>query len=180
MTPAERSALPVVLLVDDFRDALEMYAEYLTFRGFRVATAASGADAVAIANGPDRPALILMDLQMRGMSGKEALRELRRNAALATVPILAFTAHALEAERANATVMGSTALFQSPACPTRSSNSSKRVCRNTVRPSTRLVESPASCPRGVAHWHSTSSRWSHVQGYRPAAAYTQSAFLSHP
>lgn len=95
----DKSASPLILIVDDFTDALEMYDEYLTFRGFRVATAGSGAEAIAIATGADRPALILMDLEMRGMSGTEALQELRANPTLAKVPILAFTAHALVAER---------------------------------------------------------------------------------
>jgi len=111
-------ASPLVLLVDDFSDALEMYAEYLTFRGLRVATAASGAEAVAVANGPDRPVVILMDLEMRGaLSGKEAMKELRRNPALAGVPILAFTAHAMVAERDNAILDGFDGVIPKPCLP---------------------------------------------------------------
>ena len=60
---------PLILLVDDYRDGREMYAEYLAFRGYRVAMAFSGAQAVALASGPERPAVVLMDLEMPGMSG---------------------------------------------------------------------------------------------------------------
>ena len=108
---------PLILLVDDFDDALDMYQQYLTFRGFRVVTASSGAAAIRIANGPERPALILMDLEMRGMSGREALRELRTNATLASVPIVAFTAHAMVAERDTALRDGFDAVIPKPCLP---------------------------------------------------------------
>ena len=108
---------PLILLVDDFSDALEMYEEYFTYRGFRIVTAASGPEAVLIASGPDRPALILMDLEMRGMSGREALRTLRANPTLDGVPILAFTAHALAAERDIAMRDGFDAVISKPCLP---------------------------------------------------------------
>jgi CheY-like chemotaxis protein len=37
---------PAILLVDDFEDGRELYAEYLTFKGYRVLTAAAGAEAI--------------------------------------------------------------------------------------------------------------------------------------
>ena len=117
MEPVSATSSPLILLVDDFRDALEMYAEYLRFRGFRVATAASGAQAVTVASGAERPAIILMDLEMRGMSGTEALRILRGNPALAAVPIVAFTAHALAAEHAIALRDGFDGVIPKPCLP---------------------------------------------------------------
>jgi two-component system cell cycle response regulator DivK len=108
---------PLILLVDDFSDALEMYAEYLRYRGFRVATAASGAQAVTVASGAERPAIILMDLEMREMSGTEALRVLRANPALADVPILAFTAHALVAQHTEAMRVGFDGVIPKPCLP---------------------------------------------------------------
>ena len=48
---------PLILVVDDYQDAREMYAEYLQFSGFRVAEARNGNEAVdqafALASGPD-------------------------------------------------------------------------------------------------------------------------------
>ena len=108
---------PLVLLVDDYRDGREMYAEYLTFCGFRVATASSGAQAVALASGPERPAVILMDLEMSGMSGADALRALRANPALIRVPILALTAHAMSAERETAIRDGFDDVIPKPCLP---------------------------------------------------------------
>jgi len=56
---------PLILVVDDYQDAREMYAEYLQFSGFRVAEARNGNEAVeqAFALLPDR---ILMDLSLPG------------------------------------------------------------------------------------------------------------------
>ena len=82
-----------------------------------MATAASGVEAIAVASGADRPALILMDLEMRGMSGAQALQELRANPALAAVPILAFTAHAMVAERNVAIREGFGAVIAKPCLP---------------------------------------------------------------
>jgi CheY-like chemotaxis protein len=108
---------PLILLVDDYRDGREMYAEYLLFRGFRVAVASSGAQAVALASGSERPAVILMDLEMSGMSGADALRAIRANPALIRVPILALTAHAMSAEREAAIRSGFDDVIPKPCLP---------------------------------------------------------------
>ena len=107
---------PLILLVDDFLDTLEMYAEYFRFRGLRVSTASSGAEAIRLAK-HERPTVILMDLEMRGLSGTEAMRSLRSDTTLAGVPILAFTAHALIAERDAAIRAGFDAVIPKPCLP---------------------------------------------------------------
>jgi len=105
-----------VLIVDDFEDALEIYEHYLTFKGHRVMTARSGAEAVSLARA-HTPALILMDLRMAEMTGTEAMQLLRNDAALADVPIVAFTAHALEAQRLEALSAGFDAVIAKPCLP---------------------------------------------------------------
>jgi len=112
--PSPKSGL--ILLVDDFADAREMYAEYLAFRGYRVVTAASGACALKAAS-EERPAIILMDLEMRQMSGREAMRSLKADPRFAGVPIVAFTAHTLEAERSQALYDGFDAVIPKPCLP---------------------------------------------------------------
>ncbi len=107
---------PIVLLVDDYQDALEMYEEYLTFRGYRVVTASSGAEAVELA-GTTRPALILMDLQMGGMTGTEAMRILRADPAHSHVKIVALTAHALDGDRRAALAAGFDEVLAKPCLP---------------------------------------------------------------
>ena len=89
---------PLILLVDDFDDARDMYREYLQFRGLRVVTADGGRQAVDLAK-QHRPDLILMDLRMPGVTGFDALKELRADPAVSHIPVVALTAHALDDER---------------------------------------------------------------------------------
>src|SRR5436190_20010003 len=77
---AGTAATPYILLVDDDPDSREMLAEYLTFRGFDVICARNGETALTHAR-TRRPALILMDLQMPGIGGWQATRELKAHPA---------------------------------------------------------------------------------------------------
>jgi two-component system, cell cycle response regulator DivK len=95
----------VVLIVEDYADAREIYREYLTFKGYRVLVASSGEEGLAIARDQD-PALILMDIRMPEMSGTEAMRLLRSDPAFSQVPIVALTAHALADESEAAIAAG--------------------------------------------------------------------------
>ena len=107
---------PAILLVDDFSDALEMYAEYLRFKGYRIITARSGAEALVAAK-TEKPALILMDIRMPGMTGTEALRYLHADPDTAPIPVIAFTAHALEDERRDAMLNGFNEVISKPCLP---------------------------------------------------------------
>ena len=66
---------PLILIVDDYDDAREMYSEYLVYRGFRVVEALDGVQALEQAQ-TRQPDLILMDLSLPGMDGWEATRRL--------------------------------------------------------------------------------------------------------
>ena len=90
---------PLILVVDDYEDAREMYAEYLEFSGFRVAEARNGNDAVAQAF-LLRPDLILMDLSLPGMDGWEATKLLKSDERTRNIPIIALTGHHNFAEMA--------------------------------------------------------------------------------
>ena len=65
-----------ILLVDDFEDGLDMYQEYLTFRGYQVVVARNGEEAILQAR-LHRPAVILLDLRMPGMTGTDVMKVLR-------------------------------------------------------------------------------------------------------
>src|SRR5918992_2526188 len=85
---------PLVLVVEDYQDAREMYAAYLTFSGYRVAEATNGVEAVekTIELMPD---IILMDLALPRMDGWEATRRLKLDERTRHIPIVALTRHAL-------------------------------------------------------------------------------------
>jgi two-component system cell cycle response regulator DivK len=107
---------PLVLVVDDYDDALDIYEQYLTFKGYRVMTATNGAMAIDIARA-HHPAVIFMDLRMPDMTGTEAMRLLRREAVFNHVPIVALTAHALEEEKQDALGAGFDEEIPKPCLP---------------------------------------------------------------
>ena len=84
-----------VLVVDDSVDGRDMLAEYLTFRGFDVETAAGGLDAIARAIAR-QPVLVLMEFRkgMPGGDGWKATRSLKADARTQDVIVIAVTAHA--------------------------------------------------------------------------------------
>jgi CheY-like chemotaxis protein len=105
-----------VLIVDDFDDALDIYASYLTFKGFRVITASSGAECLALAR-EHRPAVILLDIRMVLMTGTEAMQILRSDPTFSATPIVALTAQALEDERIAAMNAGFDDVIPKPCFP---------------------------------------------------------------
>ena len=107
---------PLVLVVDDYQDAREMYAEYLEFSGFRTAEARNGAEALekAFALTPD---VILMDLSLPVMDGWEATRRLRADARTHNIPIVALTGHALSGHADGAKDAGCDAYVTKPCLP---------------------------------------------------------------
>jgi CheY-like chemotaxis protein len=108
--------LPLILVVDDYQDAREMYAEYLQFSGFRVAEARNGNEAVeqAFALKPD---LILMDLSLPGMDGWEATRRLKADDSTRHIPIVALTGHALAGASDGAKKAGCDSFVTKPCLP---------------------------------------------------------------
>ena len=107
---------PLILVVDDYQDAREMYAEYLQFSGFRVAEARNGNEAVAQAFSL-RPDLILMDLSLPGMDGWEATRVLKADERTKHIPIVALTGHALAGHAEGARQAGCDSFVTKPCLP---------------------------------------------------------------
>jgi CheY-like chemotaxis protein len=107
---------PLILVVDDYQDAREMYAEYLQFSGVRVAEARNGNEAVeqAFALKPD---LILMDLSLPGIDGWEATRLLKASPETNHLLIVALSAHALATEGARARAAGCDGFIAKPCLP---------------------------------------------------------------
>ncbi|HEY5619306.1 MAG TPA: response regulator [Vicinamibacterales bacterium] len=107
---------PLILVVDDYEDAREMYAEYLRFCGFRVAEARNGNEALeqAFMLMPD---LILMDLSLPGMDGWEATRQLKSDERTRNIPVVALTGHALAGASEGAKRAGCDSFVTKPCLP---------------------------------------------------------------
>jgi len=67
---------PLILLVDDEPEILDLYSFSLQQAGFEVVTASNGEESIKIA-GERHPSLILMDMKMPGMSGVDAFMKLQ-------------------------------------------------------------------------------------------------------
>lgn len=91
-TTREATGQPLVLVVDDYADSREMCAEYLGFCGFRVETAADGAEAIRKANGL-RPDAILMDVTLPDIDGMEVTRRLKADGQTSAILVIALTGH---------------------------------------------------------------------------------------
>jgi CheY-like chemotaxis protein len=107
---------PRVLVVDDYPDAREMYAEYLEFSGFDVIQAVNGMEALqrAVDTAPD---IILMDLSLPVMDGWEATRRLKEDARTNSIPVVALTGHALAGISEGAMKAGCDAFVTKPCLP---------------------------------------------------------------
>ena len=107
---------PLILVVDDYEDAREMYAEYLRFSGFRVAEARNGNEALEQAF-VLKPDLILMDLSLPGMDGWEATRQLKADERTRRIPVVALTGHALAGASEGARKAGCDSFVTKPCLP---------------------------------------------------------------
>jgi two-component system cell cycle response regulator DivK len=88
----------LILLVEDNDNNRLLIRDVLQASGYVVVEAETAEDGVQLA--VDRnPALILMDIQLPGMSGIEALQQLRANAATSAIPVIAVTASAMTQDR---------------------------------------------------------------------------------
>ncbi len=110
------SEAPLVLVVDDFADNREMYAEYLRFAGFRVEEASNGQEALAKAN-EIVPDAIVMDLSLPEVDGWEATRRLKANPRTKHARIIAVTGHALAGHSKSAVDAGCDAFVTKPCLP---------------------------------------------------------------
>ncbi|HUF94300.1 MAG TPA: response regulator [Candidatus Limnocylindria bacterium] len=108
----------LILIVDDFPDNRQMYAEYLAFSGLRVEEAETGHEALekAFALLPD---LIVMDLSLPGIDGWEATRRLKADARTKRIPVIALTGHALAGHSKGALDAGCDAFITKPCLPER-------------------------------------------------------------
>jgi CheY-like chemotaxis protein len=111
--PQALGAPPLVLLVEDNQANITMISDYLGTRGYQVAVARNGAEAIARAR-EARPAIVLMDIQMPGMDGLEATRRMRAMAELADLPIIALTALAMPGDRERCLAAGANDYLSKP------------------------------------------------------------------
>ena len=93
MTPGD-----LILIVEDNARNLKLVRDVLEHVGYRTVEAETAEDGLALARA-ERPGLVLMDVQLPGMDGVEALGRLRADPATAGLRVLAVTAFAMKEDR---------------------------------------------------------------------------------
>jgi two-component system cell cycle response regulator DivK len=88
----------LVLIVEDNEKSMKLFCDVLVATGYSTVEATTGEDAVSLALS-HTPALVLMDVQLPGIDGVEALVRLRRDVRTETIPVLALTAQAMHGDR---------------------------------------------------------------------------------
>jgi two-component system, cell cycle response regulator DivK len=107
---------PTILYVEDNEANRMIVRDLLKRTKYQLVEAYDGEAGVAKAL-EVRPGLILMDIQLPSISGLEAIRRLRANAATAATPIIAITSFALSGDEQKAKAAGATAYLAKPYSP---------------------------------------------------------------
>ena len=88
----------LILIIEDNERNLKLVRDVLQFNGFQTAEARSAEDGLALASA-NPPDLVLLDLQLPGIDGMEAFRQLRGSPPTAAIPVVAVTALAMKDDR---------------------------------------------------------------------------------
>ena len=94
-----------ILYVEDNEDNIYMLSRRLKSKGYEIIVARDGAEGVAAARA-ERPALILMDLNLPVLDGWQATRRLKDDPETRGIPVIALSAHAMENDREDALAAG--------------------------------------------------------------------------
>jgi two-component system phosphate regulon response regulator PhoB len=105
-----------VLVVDDEPDITALVAYHLAKAGYQVATAASGPEAIRLAE-EQAPDLVVLDLMLPGLSGYEVLEALRRRPPTQDVGVILLTARKEEADRIRGLSLGADDYLVKPFAP---------------------------------------------------------------
>ena len=105
-----------ILVVDDEPDIVALVVYHLAKAGFKISTASNGADALRLAQ-QDRPALVVLDLMLPGMSGLEVLDRLRADESGQDIAVLLLTARREEPDRIKGLSSGADDYLTKPFSP---------------------------------------------------------------
>ena len=122
-----------VLVVEDEKDISDLLEYHLTQAGFSVATARDGAEALEKA-ARERPVLILLDLMLPGMDGKDICRALKSNPVTRPIPVMMVTARTEEVDRIVGLELGADDYVTKPFSPRELVLRVKAVLRRTEEP----------------------------------------------
>jgi len=164
------SAPAKVLVVDDTPQNVKLLADLLGLKGYAVATASNGEEALAKV-AADPPDLVLLDVMMPGMSGYEVCRRLRADPATTLLPVVLCTSLDPQQERVNGIAAGADDFLSKPInqaelfARVHSLLRIKRLHDETQRQSAQLAEWGATLERRVAEQVAENERLSRLKRF---------------
>lgn len=102
-----------VLIVEDNEKNMKLARDILNAKGYETLEAATGEEGVRLAK-ERKPDLVLMDIQLPGINGIEALRQIRADALTAGIPVVALTASVTPTDRGAINAAGFDAFIGKP------------------------------------------------------------------
>ena len=105
--------MSTVLIVEDNEKNMKLARDVLQVKGYQTLEAVSGEEGVKLAT-QKKPDLVLMDIQLPGINGIEAFKQIRGNAATQAIPVIALTASVTPTDRGAINAAGFDAFLGKP------------------------------------------------------------------
>ncbi len=105
--------MSLVLIVEDNEKNMKLARDILKAKGYETLEAVTGEEGVKLAK-EKKPDLVLMDIQLPGINGIEAFKQLRADAKTARIPVIALTASVTPTDRSQITAAGFDAFVSKP------------------------------------------------------------------
>jgi two-component system cell cycle response regulator DivK len=105
--------MSLILIVEDNEKNMKLVRDVLQVKGYTTLEAGTAEDGIRLAN-EHKPDLVLMDIQLPGMNGIQALGLLRADPATAKIPVIAVTASVMQQDRKLITEAGFDAYIGKP------------------------------------------------------------------
>ena len=105
--------MATILIVEDNDKNMKLVRDVLQAKGYRTLEAVTGEEGVKLAK-QEIPDLVLMDIQLPGINGIEAFRQIRADAKTARIPVVALTASVTPTDRSTINAAGFDAFVSKP------------------------------------------------------------------
>ena len=102
-----------VMIIEDEEDAAELFAEMMRISGYHVVKTSKSAPAIEMMT-TEKPDVILLDIMMPEISGLDILRQMRRDPALANIPVIVVAAKGMPADIKNGMEAGASTYLTKP------------------------------------------------------------------
>lgn len=103
-----------ILIVDDDSRNIFALQAVLRTKGYECAAKSSAAEAIALLEKDPTFDMVLMDMMMPDMDGYEAIQVMKKNHNLASIPVIAVTAQAMDGDREKCLAAGAAGYLSKP------------------------------------------------------------------